>query len=118
MSRLYGVFDAFNAVDTLEVLIKSCEETMNYAEKTLKTDKDSNELIAIYESAKQDKELLQDYYKRQKEDFDKLLEMAKNDKGFMDELEITTVVPEEYKKALTTLKSQLSQPQGYEKSEK
>ena len=37
MSKLIGVFEAFNGLDSIEELIKTCEITMKDAKKALET---------------------------------------------------------------------------------
>ena len=117
MSKLIGVFEAFNGLDSIEELIKTCELTMKDATKALEKDKDSSELKAIYEAAQHDKKLLLEYHERLKREYSELLEKVKADPEFIAELESTTKVPKEFKKALESLKQELLSQKAYEKPE-
>ena len=117
MSKLFEILEIFNEIDFTCDCIKICETTMSDATRALKKDEDSNELKAIYESARSDKERLTNKFEGLKEKFNSLLEQARGDEEFIQDLEKTTLVPERHKKAFMAIKAELTSSKGVEKSE-
>lgn len=117
MSKLIEMLETFNEIDFTCDCISICETTMSDASKALKRDSQSSELNTIFESASSDKVKLEKKLEGLKVRFNSLVEQAKADPAFLQEIEKTTIVPERLKKALGYLKAELSAPKGYEKPE-
>lgn len=117
MSKLVEILEIFNEIEFTFSCIKICETTMADAKRAMEKDSDSNELKAIYESARADKDRAETKLKGLKESFDKFMSQAKADPEFIQEIEKTTIVPERLKKAFIAVKSKLTTQKGYEKPE-
>ncbi len=107
MSKLYELFESYNTVTSMCDLIRICKTTENDAVKALEKDPYSEELISIYYRAKCDREFLENFYGEMKDEYESLYAEVKNDKDFIEEVEKTTDVPEEYELILVALKSEL-----------
>ena len=118
MSKLFDILEIFNEIEFTSECINICETTISDATRALKRDAGSAELNAILQSATDDKKRLGDKFTALKEKFNKLIEQAKSDPEFIQEIEKTTIVPERLKKAFLAIKAELtSTSKGYEKPE-
>jgi len=114
MSKLNDLMEAYKVVSELCEYRRIVETTMKDALRALKTDPNSEELLAIYYNAKLDYERIDFIYKEAKAEYDELYKKLKKDASFLEQLKCTTDVPEEYRHILAGLRSDLGIAIGFE----
>jgi SPX domain protein involved in polyphosphate accumulation len=114
MSKLYEVMEAYSDVQSVCEVEMRCKKMIEETAKLLESSPEDGALKRMHEGAKSDLVTLEAFREELIAKFDDMYEKYLSDPEFVEEVEKTPVVPEEYKELLVALKAEVAARKGKE----